>query len=311
QLAATLAEALGARVAAQNHVDDLATARDYGRGLDLRDKGDLKGASAEMQKVVEKAPRFTLAKTRQMEILKALYAAKDTRARALESSDQKLLALLDERIPRKSDPAERIGLRILRGDLFLRRVAQSPSRADLAAYVQNQETLLGELLAFARANPTMYDLSVMSACLRCVDAEMQPLVRELGLEHPGTMRNTSPDGMVEQLVELVMFGIAPDGLHGPRIRLPKPICYHKLDPAHPKQMLAWLGRAQGAIDAQAASDKDRAGAWKDNRTIEVRQYEAVIHAAIGQPEEAVAKLQGVLTRYPKSPKFTETEQLLR
>jgi hypothetical protein len=125
------------------------------------------------------------------------------------------------------------------------------------------------------------------------------------------MHDTSPDGMIEQLVQLVMFGVAPDGLNGPRVKLPRPICFHKLDAAYAKQMLAWLGRAQGAIDAQAASDKDRAGAWKDNRTIEVAQFEALVHVALGQPEEAVAKLQGVLTRYPKSQKFAETEQMLR
>src|SRR5262249_21189714 len=131
ELASALIEGLGAKVAQVpegNRADSLATARDYGRGLDLRDQGDLRGASEQMQKVVEKAPRFALAKTRQMEILKALYAAKDTRARALESSDQKLLALLDTRLARGGDPVELIAFRIARGDLFLRRLAQDLDR---------------------------------------------------------------------------------------------------------------------------------------------------------------------------------------
>ena len=75
KLAAELIDGLGAAAekaklsAAQEatRVDDLGTAGEYGRGLDMRDRGDLKSASEQMQKVVEKAPRFALAKTRQME----------------------------------------------------------------------------------------------------------------------------------------------------------------------------------------------------------------------------------------------------
>src|SRR5262249_54426316 len=154
-------------------------------------------------------------------ILKALYAAKDTRARALESSDQKLLALLDGRLGRGGDPVELIAFRIARGDLFLRRLAQDldrPARdyrVHLAAWIQNEERLLDDVVKHARAHPTMYDLDVASPCLRCFEGEAQGLLRDLAIEHPGTARNTSPDGMIEQFVELIMFGIAPEGLNGP------------------------------------------------------------------------------------------------
>lgn len=329
KLAAELIDGLGAaaekaklaQAQESTRVDDLGTAGEYGRGLDMRDRGDLKSASEQMQKVVDKAPRFALAKTRQMEILKALYEAKDTRAKVLGSSEQKLLAIADQRVKDlPHDTMAYFAFRVVRGDIFLRRVAKSLDRpaaeyrADIAAYVQNQEALLEDTIKFARAHPSRYQLDIMGECIKgCLDKETEELMHSLEIQHPGALHNTTPHGMIEDFVGLVMFGIPPQtmGPSGPRVPFKRAVCFYKLDAAYPKGSVAWLERAQKAIDEHAAADKDDAGAWKENRTIEILQDQAQVYLALGKPEEAVSRLQTVLTRYPKSKKFDETEGMLR
>src|SRR5262249_14157100 len=260
----------------------------------------LKSASEQMQKVVEKAPRFALAKTRQMEILKALYEAKDTRAKMLGSSEQKLLAIADQRIKelhRDVDPPMAyFAFRILRGDIFLRRVAKSLDRpaaeyrADIAAFVQNEEAMLEDTIKFARAHPSRYQLDIMGECIKsCLDKETEELMHSLEIQHPGALHNTTPHGMIEDFVGLVMFGIPPQtmGPSGPRVPFKRAVCFYKLDAAYAKRSVAWLERALKAIDDHAAADKDDAGAWKDNRTIEILQDQAQVYLALGKPEEAV------------------------
>jgi hypothetical protein len=273
-----------------------------------------------MQKVIERAPRFALAKTRQMEILKALYAAKDTRSKALRESEDVLLARVDERLAdleRRGavDDEEHFAFRILRGDLLLRRVAlrldrpAAELRPEVAAYLRNQERHLDEAMANARKHPSRYEMRV--TCLKCIDDETNRLLRELELHHPTLSRSTSPDEIATDLAAVLIFGVVGEDSFGPRVKMGRPVCLHRLDPAFGKASLAALERALKAVDEQAAADRDRAGGWRDGHTIELYQMQALVWLALGKAEDAVARLQTILTRYPKSSHFAETEAMLR
>ena len=86
--------------AAGQRVDDVATALAYAQALDARDRGNLQDASQQMQQVMQRAPSFQLARTRYLEIMKALYAAKDTRAKALADNERTLVAQVDQELTR-------------------------------------------------------------------------------------------------------------------------------------------------------------------------------------------------------------------
>jgi TolB-like protein len=303
----------------ENRVDDLQAAVDYGRGLDFNDRGDLKSAAEEMQKTVQRAPRFALAKTRQMEILRALYAAKDTRSKELRTSEDILIERVDRRLAeleRRGDEDEELfAFRILRGDILLRQVAQSVNkpkaelRARLDAYRKNQERHLDEAMRHAHKHTTDYEMRV--SCLKCIDDDTNRLVRELELHHPSLSESTSPHEIAMDLAALLMFGVVPEDSRGPRVKMERAVCFYKLDAAYAKASLAALDRGLQAVDEQAAAERDRAGGWREERTIDLYQLQAVVFLALGKPEEAVAKLQAILTRYPKSRHFAETEAYLR
>jgi len=329
KLGAALIEGLGPALAGdtsklaaaeeENRVDDLDAAVDYGRGLDSRDQGDLRAASEHMQKAVARAPRFALAKTRQMEILKAIYAAKDTRTKELHSSEEVLLERVDQRLAdlvrRGVSGEELFAFRILRGDILLRRVAQNldKPKAELRplveAYHQNQERHLDEATAYARKHSSDYEILV--SCMKCIDEDTNRLVRELELHHPSLSRSTAPHDVAVDLAAFLMFGAVADDSMGPRVKMPRAVCMYKLDPSYAKASLTSLDRALKAVDEQAAAEKDRAGSWREARTIEISQWQAAVFLALNKPEDAVAKLQALLTRYPKSRQFAETEAMLR
>lgn len=331
RLAAALIEGLGPALAGDtrklaeaqeaNRVDDLDAAVEYGEGLDKRDNGDLRGASEHMQKVVARAPRFALAKARQMEILKALYAAKDTRAKELRSSEDTLLARVEQHLAdlerRGEHDDDHFAFRMLRGDLLLRRLALAAKqpgadlRKPLDAYLDNQERYLDEAIRRAKKDPTVYDGRL--TCIKCIsiDDDTNRLIRELELHHPMVSSTTSPHEIAIELSEVVMFGVTPRDNLGPRVKIDPPVCFYKLGPRYAKASVAALERAQAAVDAHAAADKDAAGGWREGRTIEIAFAQATVYLAMAKPEDAVTPLQSIITRYPKSRHFATTEAFLR
>jgi TolB-like protein len=321
-LAVTLSAPDRQRVAAAvaaNRVDDLGTALDYGKGIDLRDRGDLQSASREMQKVVERAPGFALAKSRYLEIMKQVYAARGTRAAALSDSERRLEGSIDRHIAagaahREDDWEGLLEYRVLRGQLLLARLAAALGRPAreylplLGAYVDNQEKLIDEAAEYARRHPSSYLMPRDD--VRAVDEADVKLLRELGLGHPHNYPHGTPHELMGELAIFLVFGLPPAGGSDRLVEVKRAICYYKLDAAWPREAVRLLERGVEVVAARAKADPGNDG-WRDRETIDLVQTQAQVLLALGKTEDAVAKLQGLLTRYPKSRKFAETDEMIR
>jgi TolB-like protein len=320
-----------------NRLDDVRAAASYGNGLELRDRGDLKSASVELQKVVEGSPAFALGRARYQQILKDLYSAKDTRAKETSAAEQTILGHLDRIIGKMYDDAKvrreksqqnpkpellyfvvddyRLWpYRSLRGRLFLKRIADRIDRpvAELLphvrAYVDNQRKLLDELGAWHKRWRHLYrpqrDSCEDSLCFWEGAAEA---AKAMGLTLPFTV----PDADVEShqiAQDIAWFTVFGDPPPQSAVQMRKKICFHKAEPALAEASLKLL---DGAIAELAANREDYERSWADEETVYVLDEMAMINLALGKSEQALAKLQTILTRFPKSPSFQKTEDKLR
>ena len=121
---------------------------------------------------------------------------------------------------------------------------------------------------------------------------------------------------MHDLVATMVFGIAPFAME-----LPRRVCFFKAEPALLGEGRELLKRIQERIDRRAAQYKKQLQrnrqpvSWADDeqaaQIIDLVQSQAQLDLAAGKREEAIARLQGLLTRYPKSRKFGESEQMIR
>jgi TolB-like protein len=317
KLVAQLVDGLGAvldgadlskakETAAGQRVDDVDTAVAYAQALDASDRGDLQAASQQMQQVMQRAPAFPLARSRYMAIMQALYAAKDTRSKALAGNETQLMARVDKELasPRRDD--RYFSYRILRAQMFLLKLSQSTARpsAEYAPWVRgyrdNQLTLIKDMLALL-SNPKIAARDRHLPSSSEIAPEDEKLAEELGIADPGEYSFLSPQLVMRDLAQLIMFGIPP--FYGD-LRIAKPVCYYRVDPALSAQSMKLLDDALADI---AIRERD----FKERESIRTLQLYAKIHLLLGQPEQGIAKLQTALTKYPKAEEFNDTEAMLK
>jgi TolB-like protein len=292
--------------AATQRVDDVETAVAFAQALDARDRGDLQAASQQMQQVMQRAPAFPLARARYMDIMRALYAAKDTRSKALADNDATLSAHVENELARRQRDDRYFSYRILRGQLFLLKLAQSTARPSaeylpwLRGYRDNQLALIKEMQAVL-SNPKIDARDRRVPSNTDVSEGDDKLAEELGIADPGEYSFLSPQLVMRDLAQLIMFGTPP--FFGD-LRIAKPVCYYKVEPGLSAQSMKLLDDALVDI---AAHERD----FRERESIRTLQLHAKIHVLLGQPEQAIAKLQSALTRYPKAEEFDETEAMLK
>jgi TolB-like protein len=307
-------------------VDNVATAIEYGKALDLRDHGDLAAAAQHMESAMKVAPGWKLARSRYLEIMKALYAAKDTRSDALAKADAALLAALDARIARnaeklKKDAGFAINWRMtvpaiaLRGELLLHRVAErldrpaAELRPALQAYLDNQQRLVEHQLGFQKPGSYAFGYGLCHDTdwrFACLDKKEQGWAGDLGLADPMEQSHmVDAHQLLQDAHALLMFGEPP---FYAGIKLARHVCLYKLDAGYPALALRLLDRAITVL-GQYSSEYD--AAFLEDETISLHVQRAIHQLAFGRREEALASLQAMLTRYPKSKRFAEVEKFLR
>jgi TolB-like protein/tetratricopeptide (TPR) repeat protein len=292
--------------AAGQRVDDVATAVAYAQALDASDRGDLQAASQQMQKVMQRAPAFPLARARYMDIMKALYAAKDTRSRALAGNEASLIAHVDKALAAPQRDDRYFSYRILRGQMFLLKLSQTTARPSaeylpwVRGYRDNQLALIKDMLALL-SNPKIDARDRHLPSNKDLSADDEKLAEEMGISDPGEYTFLSPQLVMRDLAQLIMFGIPP--FFGD-LRIDKPICYYKLEHGLSAQSMKLLDDALADI---AIRERD----VKEREAIRTLHEYAKIHLLLGQPEQAIAKLQTALTTYPKAQEFNDTEAMLK
>jgi TolB-like protein len=292
--------------AAAQRVDDVETAVAYAQALDASDRGDLQGASQQMQQVMQRAPAFPLARARYMDIMRALYAAKDTRGKALADNEKTLVAHIEKEVaqPRRDD--RYFSYRILRGQLFLLKLSQSTARPSaeylpwLRGYRDNQLALIKDMQAIL-SNPKLDPRDRRVPSNTDVGDQDKKLAEEIGIADPGEYSFLSPQLVMRDTAQLIMFGIPP--FFGD-LRIAKPVCYYKVESGLSAQSMKLLDDALVDIAAHEHSFPER-------ESIRTLHEHAKIYLLLGQPEQAIAKLQTALTKYPKAQEFDETETMLK
>jgi TolB-like protein len=313
QLVDGLSAALGgadlgkAKETAVGHrVEDVDTAVAYAQALDASDRGDLQSASQQMQQVMQRAPAFPLARSRYMAIMKALYASKDTRSKALAENEKTLAAHLDKELARSARDGRYISYRILRGQVLLLKLSLSTARpsAEYAAWVRgyrdNQLALVKEIVALL-SNSRLAERDRQLPITSDVSEEDNKLAEEIGISDAGEYSFLSPQLVMRDTARLLMFGVPP--FYGD-LRIDKPVCYYKIDPALSAQSMKMLDDALAEI---ALRERD----FVARESVRALQQYARTHLLLGQPEQAISKLQTALTRFPKAEEFAETEAMLK
>jgi TolB-like protein len=317
KLVAQLVDGLGAvlggadlskakETAASQRVDNVETVVAYAQALDASDRGDLEAASQQMQQVMQRAPAFPLARSRYLTIMKALYAAKDTRSKALAGNETELMAHIDKVLasPRRDD--RYFSYRILRGQMFLLKLSQSTTRPSaeylpwVRGYRDNQLTLIKDMRALL-SNPKIDARDRHLPSTTEMTPEDEKLAEEIGIADPGEYSFLSPQLVMRDLAQLMMLGVPP--FYGD-LRIAKPVCYYKADPALSAQSTRLLDDALADI---AIRERD----FKERESIRTLHLYAKIHLLLGQPEQGIAKLQTALTKYPKAEEFDDTEAMLK
>ena len=308
-LSALLAAGDAAKIASAaraNKIDDLGTLLTYSQGLDSSDRGDLEGASKQLQKVVAASPDFKLGKDRYRQIMKALYDAKATRKDLLGASERTLLTHIDAELAKgkaSSSPCV-LAYRILFGQYHLTKVAQAITdgrpaidyKDHLRAYVDNQLKLFDETKEVEKY-PLGNDVGQFSE-------SDQRAAEELGIKMPGNAFPFSyhPFEVLQQLGQTLVDN--NPSIHMVSLSGESVDCFYKLNPSYPKAIASAYERALTYLDKHGGRDRER-------DTMRVLKDFGRALAILGRQEEGLAKLQGGLDRYPKSDEFPDVEKEVR
>jgi uncharacterized caspase-like protein len=227
--------------------------------------------------------------------------AEELRANALADNEKTLVARIDQQLARPQRDARYLAYRVLRGQMFLLALSRTVGRPakeylpSVRGYLDNQLALARELQG---GLSTIDSLAFVGRSgLTSADAK---LAEEIGIMLPGEYAFLSAHLVMRDLAGLLMFGTPP--FFGD-IRFPGAICYYKLDPSWAAQSTRLL---DNALDDIAAHERF----YKERESIRTLHEYANVYLELGRPEQAIAKLQTVLTRYPKSHEFVATKDML-
>lgn len=315
---------------------DLGALLSYAKGLDLTDEGKLEEASRALKHAMTKAPELEAARARYLEIMKRLYAAKKTRTSQLSEEETALTSKIESILGERPPLAREVGYRILRGQLALKRIdalfddlaarGAEPTKKDLArfeslvrAYRDNQLALLARL---DRASGPLPDPEI--------DAQDAKVAVNLGLgDEPGNLDFYSTIQIRRDLGSFLTTGKEPfwgtfrwsksigrfyqvkvdSGVRiGGRIEyrtVPRP----PMARIHP----VFLDEGLRLFDAALADAKKKVTDPEalQRETIQTLDAHAYALFRIGRLEQAIAKWQTVLERYPKYENFADIENKIR
>ncbi len=299
--------AKAAAAARSNRVDDLGVVLAYSKGLDASDRGDLDGASKQLQKVVAASPEFQLGKDRYRQIMKALYDAKNVRTAQLSDSERTLLDHIQTELAKgNAGTSERNqAYRILLGQYHLTKVVQAiakgspPStyREHLRAHVDSDLELFEETKALKRYKT--------GNSVHAFSEDDEKLAKEIGVDDPGSVFvfSNQPFQILQKLGNLLVnnsLSVAKLPMEGGR-DVP---CLFRLDPSYATSVPLFYQKALDHIDKYGEP-------YRERDSMRVLQDLGRALTIFGRPEEAIAKLQGGLERFPKSDEFSDVETEIR
>ncbi|MFT7579902.1 MAG: TolB-like protein [Myxococcota bacterium] len=302
----------------QTKVEDVSTIVQYGQGLDLADKGDVKGASKKIQGVMTKAPGFKLAQKRYSEMMKRLYAAKDKRETSLSSAEDLMHKKIDEVLSAgmeglsKREIRRYLSYRILRGNTYLGKLnkmldnkgswhsskALPTDKIDEAkklmiAYVDNGQKLIEELKGVPPRQRDDVDR---------LDDEDAKAAEQAGLGDAGSWSFLSLQVAARDAAQFALLG-RPDFFNDISIRVSP-----TLASLEPKYAEVAFGLLELAIDD---IKKNTMESQQAREIIRTKDLWAEALYALKRPAEAIGKWQEILDAYPTNEEFDNIEKKVR
>ncbi len=301
-------------------VAQLASVLAYSRGLEQADRGELEDASKTLGDVVADEPTFQLAATRRADVVRALYEARQKRTSTLGGLADQLQARVDAELGRGDLVAmefeqanRRVGYRVLAGNIRLGRIRELLGPADaedrrpipdasrdevlalMRAYVDNTQTYIEEMQAWWVAHPDC-DEAFLDGELDDGDAE---LAEQANLGTAGNWDFATPNHVANGLAEFILLG-SPD-YYGDIEFVVTPTLA-QAEPAYREKGYGLLAFA--LAQAQATADPDDA----IDAGVKTLYTWGVALRFEGKIDEAIARWQMILDRYPTSEDYATIEQ---
>jgi TolB-like protein len=302
----------------RSRAPDLDTLLSYSKGIDLVDQGKLQEASQQLAAVVSKAPTFLLARERHEQILARLKAAEQRRTETLGDVNEALGQRSEEflRTHKQAELDERgsatfLGYRLVRMQYLIR--ALRPHLAKHHPYVilpghEAQALAVMQLwraqaVAFVRESADHFrrfqTVLESGPYLSNTSLKLEPEDEErLKLAHYRALR--FEDDAALSVAEFLLMGRFRDRdqsyVMGPTLA--------DLDPSAMKEGIRLI--EQALRDAEAAPDRERE--YRTRRVLELHGDALMLR---GKLEEAVAKWQLFLDRYPTSNAFNNVSRKIK
>ncbi|MBN1205044.1 MAG: hypothetical protein JXB05_08995 [Myxococcaceae bacterium] len=297
----------------KSRAPDMATLLSYSKGIDLADQGKLQEASQQLAAVVSKAPTFLLARERHEQILARLKAAETRRTEVLsdvgealgQRAEQFLQAAPKQARLDEAGSAMLLGYRLVRMEYLARKLRAHLAKKSPHVIMPGHERQALALLQLWRAQALAYvqesgehfrrfqqRLSDGTPYLSNTHLKLQPEDEErLQLAKYRQLR--FEDDAALKVAESILQGWFRDESTsfqmGPTLA--------DLDPSAMKDGLRLMEQALQAAEAQPPRNLEHAV----RRVLELHGDVLMLR---GQVEEAVAKWQQFLDRFPTSDSFT-------
>ncbi len=289
----------------QTKVRDVEALLEYSRGIDLADKGDLEGAKKKIEQTIKLSPSFGLARTKKDEIIKRIESSRDNRDLVMEEHQKTLEAHCKEGLASKmTAPGTRLAWRSLESELLGLRLVPLMSKEGSGVAKLGQDKALRQLMIAIAESLSLYviELDAFRASMKpntFFEARIGPadekLAKELRLD--ARVQDT-PSEARHELANFLLLGrlrIDSDRM----ATIGKPLA--NLDKT-------WGARAWKLI---AEADKLAAAGQFEHYAISILEDWGEALYLRNRTDEAIAKWQEVMDRYPTSKRFDYFEKKIK
>lgn len=307
----------------KTRVPSLDSLLDYSKSVDLADQGKIEDANEAMNKVVRAAPTFVLARLKLDELKKKLGASKERRVEAIGQGVEELVASTEAHlkpsfVSLELDAAkEYLAYRSVRGLLILRSLKrflpkkgqrvilpgkEKEALALIRAYAANVELNARELEAYAAKHTVTYpnNIRYLDTSYRVTEEDARRL-RAAGMD--GDVFG-SPFQARLALADFLLLGSADDS-SDERIYGISPA------PAELDPKLAAAGWEAVKRAWELGDERAKADVKQDYDAIRALQLWGEALVLRNKTEEAIAKWQEALDRYPTSTQFGQVERRIK
>lgn len=309
QLVAKFVEAFEKRFTAsptpQTKVRDVAALLEYSRGVDLADKGELESAKKKIEQTIKLSPGFALARTRKDEIVKRLEGSRDRRDTLLEDARAALTRDLRDALQRydQLSPDGRLAWRNVEQQLIATSFGALLTKDRLAVAKLGQDKALKTAMAAWVDSMTHYVVAAEAVLAAKIPLWQNKSLPADATKHAETLSfDTRLDPNISdikrRMANFILMGEIQPASGDTRIIAPP---------------LGNLERRYDTLGWKLLAEADKVSV---NETNEFYKTEVLViwgEALLfrNRTDEAIAKWQEILDRYPTSSQFDRHEQRIK